>query len=80
MFSTFLWILAISKALSISIDTQTQQNLRKNVDMIWVNFQTKSVKFKSGPIGGAVWSYYENSLYMPKFPYLSILEPPSNQI
>ena len=48
--------------------------------MISVNFQTKSDEFKSGPIDGAVWSYYEKSLYLPKFPYLSILEPPSNQI
>ena len=62
MFSTILWILAINKALSISIDTQTLQNLRKNVDMISMNFQTKSDEFKSGPIDGAVWSYYENSL------------------
>ena len=80
MFSTFVWILAISKALSISIDPQTQQNLRKNVDMTWMIFQRKSVKFKSGPIDGAMWPYYENSLHMPKFPYLSILEPLSNQI
>ena len=78
MFSTFLWILAINKALSISIDTQTQQNLRKNVDMIWMNFNRKSVKFRSGPIDGAVWPYCENSLCMPKFHYLSIIEPPSN--
>ena len=73
-------LLAINKALSISIDPQSRQNLRKNVDMIWMNFQTKSVKFKSGPLGGDAWPYYENSLYMPKFPYLSILEPPSNQL
>ena len=44
----------INKVLLISIDTQTHQSLRKNVIMIWVNFQTKSVKFKSGPIDGAV--------------------------
>ena len=47
-------MIAINDALLISIDTQTHQNLRKNVDMVWMNFQTKSVKFKSGPIDGAV--------------------------
>ena len=54
MFSTFVGILAINKVLLISIDQQTQQNLRINVDMILIDFQTKSVKFKSGPIDGAM--------------------------
>ena len=54
MFLTFVLILAINKALSVLTEPQTQQNLRKNVDMIWMNFNRKSVKFKSGPIDGAV--------------------------
>ena len=32
------------------------------------------------PTEGAVWAYHENSLYMTKFPYLSILEPLPNEI
>jgi len=45
-----------------------------------MNFQTKSVILKSGLIDGDAWPYLENSKYMQKFPYLSILGPPSNKI
>ena len=82
MMNVFTFFVNISNKWGI-IDINWHTNSTKFEKKCWHDLNEFSKKKCQVQIWSNRWgcvTYYENSLYMPKFPYLSILEPPSNQI